>query len=211
MFCKTLPSISSAVYANSREASATSCARRILVAATSSIAEVIDVSQLELYAQVGENDRSNLKLGQSVDAQIYALPGEHFTGKVETVGGATSHEFWDDNSTHKFDVTILLDKRDPRLRPGFAARLTIRGDKLSHAVSIPGEAVFEREGKKIVYCKRSRGFETQEVKVRALSGGRAVLEGLQPGTVVALVNPEARASEKAKVGSSGPALGPGAK
>jgi len=177
----------------------------------SSIAEVIDVSHLELYAQVGENDRSNLKLGQSVDAQIYALPGEHFTGKVETVGGATSHEFWDDNSTHKFDVTILLDKRDPRLRPGFAARLTIRGDKLSHAVSIPGEAVFEREGKKIVYCKRSRGFETQEVKVRALSGGRAVLEGLQPGTVVALVNPEARASEKAKAGSSGPALGPGAK
>src|SRR6184192_2460371 len=78
----------------------------------SSIAEVIDVSHLELYAQVGENDRSNLKLGQSVDAQIYALPGEHFTGKVETVGGATSHEFWDDNSTHKFDVTILLDKRD---------------------------------------------------------------------------------------------------
>src|SRR5207248_648157 len=79
----------------------------------SSIAEVIDVSHLELYAQVGENDRSNLKLGQSVDAQIYALPGEHFTGKVETV--------------------------------------------------------------------------------------------------VALVNPEARASEKAKAGSSGPALGPGAK
>src|SRR5947199_3592076 len=34
----------------------------------SSIAEVIDVSRLELYAQVGENDRSNLKLGQSVDA-----------------------------------------------------------------------------------------------------------------------------------------------
>ena len=177
----------------------------------SAIGEVIDVSHLEVYAQVGENERSNLKQGQHVDIQVSAVPNDNFTGKVETVGGATSHEFWDDNSSHKFDVTVLLDKPDPRLRPGFAARLNIHGDQLSHAVSIPSEAVFERGGKKIVYCKRNRGFEAQEVKVRALSEGRAVLEGIQPGTVVALVNPEARGSEKTKESNSGPPLGPGTK
>ena len=177
----------------------------------SSIAEVIDMSHLEVSAQVGETDHSNLKPGQPVDIQVYALPNDKFTGKVETVGGATSHEFWNDNSQHKFDVTILLDKSDARLRPGFAASISIRGDRLSNAVSIPSEAVFEREGKKIVYCKRNRGFEAQEVKLRALSEGQAILEGVQPGTVVALVNPEARASEKAKPEGAGPALGPGAK
>jgi len=130
---------------------------------------------------------------------------------VETVGGATSHEFWDDNTTHKFDVTVLLDKPDPRLRPGFAARLTIRGEQLSHAVAIPSEAVFDREGKKIVYCKRNRGFEERTVKLRALSEGQAILEGLQPGAVVALVNPETRGSEKVKENSSGPQVGPSAK
>jgi HlyD family secretion protein len=178
----------------------------------SSIAEVIDISHLELYAQVGETDHSNLKPGQSVDTQIYALPGENFTGKVETVGGATSHEFWDDNAKHKFDLTVLLDKSDPRLRPGFAARLSIRGEQLSKAVSIPREAVFEREGKKIIYCKRGRGFETREVKVRAYSEGRAILEGIPSGTVVALVNPEAHVSDKAKAsGAAGPSLSGGAK
>ena len=177
----------------------------------SSIAEVIDISHLEVSAQVGETDHSNLKAGQSVDVQVYALPNDKFTGKVETVGGATSHEFWNDNSQHKFDVTILLDKPDPRLRPGFAARLVIRGEQLSHAVSIPSEAVFEREGKKIVYCKRKGGFEEQAVKLRALSDGQAIVEGLPPGTVVALVNPEARGSEKAKESATGPQLGPGAK
>ena len=174
----------------------------------SSIAEVIDVSHLEVYAQVGESDHSNLKAGQPVDIQVYALPGDRFTGKVETVGGATSHEFWDDNTRHKFDVTILLDKPDPRLRPGFAVKLSIRGDELSNAVSIPGEAVFDREGKKIVYCKQHGRFEAQQVRIRALSEGRAVLEGISPGTVVALVNPEARASEKAKASNAGPAPGP---
>ena len=127
------------------------------------------------------------------------------------VGGATSHEFWDDNARHKFDLTVLFDKNDARLRPGFAARLSIRGDQLSRAVSIPREAVFDREGKKIVYCKRNRSFEAQEVKLRALSEGRAIIEGIQPGTVVALVNPEARGSEKARESGAAPALGPSTK
>lgn len=174
----------------------------------SSIAEVIDISHLEISAKVGETDRTNLKAGQFVDILVDALPGETFPGKVLTVGGATSREFWDDPGQRKFDIAIQLDSKDPRLRPGFAARLSIRGDQLSKAVSIPSEAVFEREGKKIVYCKRNRGFESQEVKVRALSEGRAILEGVRLGTVVALVNPEARVSAKSKAGStSGPGLG----
>jgi HlyD family secretion protein len=174
----------------------------------SSIAEVIDSSRLEISAQVGETDRTNLKTGQSVDIKVDALPGESFTGKVRTVGGATAREFWDDNAKHKFDVAIQLDRADPRLRPGFEAQLSILGDHLTKAVSLPAEAVFEHDGKKIVYCERGRGFEMQEVKVRALSEGRAILEGVPVGTVVALVNPDKKRSGKPKEnGSATPSLG----
>jgi multidrug resistance efflux pump len=176
----------------------------------SSIAEVIDISHLEVSAQVNETDRINLKAGQSVEMKIDALPGETFSGKVQTVGGATSHEFWDDNAQHKFDVAVELDRTDPRLRPGFAVRLDILGDNLSRAVSIPGGAVFEHGGKKVVYCKRNRSFEMQEVKVRAVSEGRAILTGISPGTVVALVNPEKKPTGNGKSsGTSSPSLGPG--
>jgi len=176
----------------------------------SSIAEVIDISHLEVSAQVSETDRINLKAGQSVEMKIDALPGETFSGKVQTVGGATSHEFWDDNAQHKFDVAVELDRTDPRLRPGFAVRLDILGDNLSRAVSIPGGAVFEHGGKKVVYCKRNRSFEMQEVKVRALSEGRAILTGISPGTVVALVNPEKKPAGSGKSsGTTSPSLGPG--
>ena len=176
----------------------------------SSIAEVIDISHLEVSAQVGETDRINLKAGQSVEMKIDALPGETFSGKVQTVGGATSHEFWDDNAQHKFDVAVELDRTDPRLRPGFAVRLDILGDNLSRAVSIPGGAIFEHGGKKVVYCKRNRSFEMQEVKVRAVSEGRAILTGISPGTVVALVNPEKKPAGSGKSsGTTSPSLGPG--
>jgi HlyD family secretion protein len=174
----------------------------------SSIAEVIDSSRLEISAQVGETDRTNLKTGQPVDIKIDALPGESFAGTVRTVGGATASEFWDNDSKHKFDVAVQLNRADPRLRPGFQARLSILGDHLTRAVSLPAEAIFEHAGKKIVYCERGRGFEMQEVKVRALSEGRAILEGIPVGTVVALVNPEKKRSGKPKEGGSAtPSLG----
>ncbi len=176
----------------------------------SPIAEVIDSSRLEISARVGETDRTNLKTGQSVEIEVDALPGESFKGTVRTVGGATAGEFWDDNSKHKFDVAIQLEHADPRLRPGFEAQLSILGDHLSRAVSLPAEAVFEHDGKKIVYCERGRGFEMQEVKVRALSEGRAILEGVSVGTVVALVNPDKKRSGKPKEGgSAAPSLGAG--
>ena len=175
----------------------------------SSIAEVIDMSQLEVSSKIGETDRINLKAGQSVELSIQALPGETFSGKVLNVGGATSHEFWDDNSQHTFDVTVQLDRADPRLHPGFAVRLNILGDNLSRAVSIPGGAIFDHYGKKVVYCKRNRGFEMQEVKVRAVSEGRAILSGLPAGTIVALVNPEKKTAGNGKSGrTANPSLGP---
>jgi HlyD family secretion protein len=178
----------------------------------SSIAEVIDMSHLEVSAQIGENDRINLKTGQSVEIKVDALPGETFSGKVQTVGGATSHEFWDDNAQHKFDVAVQLDRPDSRLHPGFAVRLSILGDNLSRAVSIPGGAIFDHDGKKVVYCKRNRGFEAQEVKIRAVSEGRAILSGISPGTVVALVNPEKKSAGNNKSGGSPtPSLGPASK
>jgi len=141
--------------------------------------------------------------------KIDALPGETFSGKVQTVGGATSHEFWDENARHKFDVAVQLDRADARLRPGFAVRLNILGDNLARAVSIPGGAIFDHDGKKVVYCKRNRGFEMQEIKIRAVSEGRAILSGISPGTVVALVNPEKHSAGNTKNGgNSNPSVGP---
>jgi HlyD family secretion protein len=172
------------------------------VNAGSTIGEVIDTSHLEISAQVSETDRTNLKTGQPVDITIDALPGETFAGKVRTVGGATAREFWDDNSKHKFDVAIQLERVDPRLRPGFEASLSILGDHLSRAVSLPAEAVFDHAGKKVVYCQRGRSFEMQEVKISAISEGQAILQGIPVGTVVALVNPEKKLSGKPKEGAT---------
>lgn len=177
-----------------------------------SIAEVIDEKKLEVSCQVGEADRANLKEGQRVEVLVDALPREKFSGKVQNIAGTSARDFFDDSTQRKFEATIALDSSDTRLHPGFAAKLTIFGEQMTGAYSIPREAVFQHNGKPIAYVKSSKGFEPKEVKVRAYDEGRAVVEGLAPGAEVALVNPEAKSSEKGKGSSAVPEpIAPGGK
>jgi HlyD family secretion protein len=175
------------------------------------VAEVIDMNQLEISAKVGETERANLKSGLAAEAQVDALPGQTFSGKLVSIASSAGGMFWGQDSEKKFEVTIRLDRTDARLRPGFATRLTILGDNMPRALSLPREAVFEKDGKSRVFVKQSDGFVPQEVKVIALSEGRAVVDGLSSGTLVALVNPENHTAAKSKSeGVAAPAFGPGA-
>ena len=172
------------------------------------VAEVIDTSKMEIASKVSEKDRPYLKKDQPVEVQMDAFPGEKVKGKIASVAGATSEGFFSDNLQRTFDVTVQLDREDARLRPGFSAQLTFLGERIPGALTIPMEAVFEHAGKTVVYTKQGSSWESQDVKVRAYSEGRAILEsGLTAGTQVALVNPEDHGSGKGKSGgTAGPSV-----
>ncbi len=177
------------------------------------VAEVIDTGKMEITTKVSEKDRPYLKKDQPVEIEMDAFPGEKVKGKIASVAGATGQGFFMDNLQRTFDVTVQLDREDARLRPGFSAQLTFVGERMPGALTIPMEAVFEHAGKTIVYTKQGSSWESQDVKVRAYSEGRAILEsGLTAGTQVALVNPEARGTGKGKSGGvAGPSLGASAR
>lgn len=174
------------------------------------VAEVVDIAKMEISAQVLEGERPFLKAGDRAVISVDALPGQELAGKVSSVAGAANREFWQSDSQKKFDIKVVFDRGDSRLRPGFSARMTLLGDNVSRVCFIPREAIFQKNGKTIVYAKESGNWIPREVKVRAYSEGRALLENLHAGTVVALVDPQKQTNGKAKSpGASGPALGAG--
>lgn len=175
----------------------------------STIAEVVDISSMEISAQVLEGERPFLKAGDTAVISVDALPGEEIPGKVSNVAGAVNRQFWEADSQRKFDVKVTFDHADLRLRPGFSAKLTLLGDNVTRICFIPREAIFQKNGKTVVYVKQATGWVAREVKVRAYSEGRALLENLNAGTVVALVDPEKQSGSKAKP-SGGPGLKLGA-
>jgi multidrug efflux pump subunit AcrA (membrane-fusion protein) len=91
------------------------------------------------------------------------------------------------------------------MRPGLTAQVVIRGDEKKNVLYIPRQALFLKEGKRIAYVKNGSGFEAHEVKVQSESESRASVEGLNPGSEVALVDPTA--PRKSSAAASSPGLG----
>lgn len=79
---------------------------------------------------------------------------------------------------------------DILLRPGLLADVEIIVDQVKDAITIPMQAVFEREGKNMVYVKTPAGFEAREVSAaRRTESTMVIAEGLKPGEVLALSDP----------------------
>jgi hypothetical protein len=153
--------------------------------------QVVDPAGLDLTAKIGEQDRSNVVAGQPVEVVFDALPGKVFHGKVKSVAGASVQPFFSSDAKGSFDVSIQLLDSDARLRSGFSARLVFVGDRKRNVLYLPRQALFLKDGKRIVYLKKGNGYEQREVKIESQNESRAAIEGLSDGDKIALVDPTA--------------------
>ncbi len=161
------------------------------VEAGAKVGQVIDPREMELGAKVGELDRNNIKEGQSVDIALDALPGIILHGTVKSLGGSNNRAFWEADTSAKFDVTIALASKDPRLRPGLSAQITIHGEPLKDVFYLPRLAVMSKDSRQVVYVKNGSSFEPRELKVLAQNESRIAVEGVAAGTEVAMIDPTA--------------------
>jgi HlyD family secretion protein len=153
------------------------------------IVQVHAVDEMEISAKVNESDRANFNAGQPVQVLVDAIPGKTFGGKTKTVAGMAARD-WSMGDMRRFDATFQLSETDPSIRPGVTAQVTITGEVVKDALYLPRQAIFEKEGKQLVYIKNGGDFQSQEVKIKVRNESQVVVEGLNEGTVVALVNPD---------------------
>jgi len=157
----------------------------------SSIAQVVDPQGLDLTSKIGEQDRSNVQVGQQVNVVFDALPGETFHGTVKSVGGMSMRQFFSSDSSGSFDVGIQLAKEDTRLRSGLTAQIVFIGASKKNVLWVPRQAIFIKDGKRIAYAKKGNGYDQREVKILSENESRAQVDGLDEGSRIALVDPTA--------------------
>jgi HlyD family secretion protein len=93
---------------------------------------------------------------------------------------------------------------DVLLRPGLLADVEIIVEKIPNAIHIPAQAVFEKEGKMLVYVRSGSRWEPREVKPLKRSESTMVIaSGLNPGETIALSDPNARPGDKKKQQEAG--------
>jgi HlyD family secretion protein len=165
------------------------------------VANVFDISTMEIKAKVNEQQRNNLATGQTATVAADELSGVPLTAKITAVSGLAQEDFWSTSGPLRdFDVTLQLDHADPRLRPGTSVELVMAGTRVENVLHLPRQAIFEKAGKPVVYVRHGNRFEATQVKPTHRTETRVAIEGLAEGTEVALVNPDL-AAKAAKTAS----------
>ena len=150
-----------------------------------------DPSSLRISAHVDETERGRLALKQPVTVHLDAIPDRQFTGTIEDISTLASEDFsagWP--IPRDFDLRIVLDQSDPRLKPGMTAQVAVIVDRVRDALTIPVQASFQKEGDTLAYVWSGSKFRPQPIEVSRRSGDRIlVAKGLQPGDRIALQDP----------------------
>ncbi len=163
------------------------------VSSGSAVLDIVDTEQMEVNGKIYEMDRANLKEGQDVVIRPDALPGVALPGKMKSLAGMTSRGFFSADPNKTFDVVFSLVQQDPGLRPGMSAEVEIITQRVSNAVYVPLQAVFEKEGKKWVFAQNNGRFQRREISTGRRSESQVeIVKGLSGGEEVALLDPEAR-------------------
>lgn len=119
----------------------------------STLMTLADMSVITAEVKVDETDIVNVALGQPADVTIDALPGRIFKGKVTQVGDqallrttgiATSQSTTGTEEAKDFKVVVTLEVPSEELRPGLSATAKITTAHRSDALTIPIQALVQR-------------------------------------------------------------------
>ena len=272
------------------------------------VLDILDLSELEVLARVGELDRANLHEGQEVSITLDAVPDQKFRGTIKTMSGMASSAVFSGDPSKKFDVVFGIDMKQlmtalgakpeqirqvmdtaarnaahptvatmampipeapgstppaaapppaatksatpakksrakdddlsafvnatnvfgtdeeraraklpppPEedsqlsvlLRPGLLADIEIFVEKIPNAISVPNQAILEKDGKPFVYVQQNGRFEQRFVKIARRSESVTVIaDNLKANEVVSLGDPFAKADSGSSSKKSGSAV-----
>ncbi|HEX3880577.1 MAG TPA: efflux RND transporter periplasmic adaptor subunit [Bryobacteraceae bacterium] len=151
------------------------------------IAEIPDLTTLEMDAKVEETDRGRISTGEDTRIRIDALPELNVTAKLAQISPLAEQGFeWP--PTRSFHAYASLSKPDSRLRPDMNGGMDVVIDRIPNAISIPAKALFTHEGKPIVYVANHGHYTPTEIEILARNPDEIAVKGIPAGVAVALVD-----------------------
>ena len=160
--------------------------------AGASILELPDLSSIHLEARLDETDRGRLHVGQQAVVKIEAVPGKDFQARVDLISVLARVDFssgWP--PVRNFDLGLVLSDPDSRIKPGMTATARIAADRLADSTLVPVEAIFQKDGRPVVYRLDGSKFDEQPIDIaRRGREQAAVSNGVKAGDKLAVRRPD---------------------
>lgn len=150
-----------------------------MIGTDQNVFKVTDFDPLQAILFVPEHEMAKIDNGQLAKLTVDALPGKTFEGHVERISPIV------DPATGTFKVTVYIDEKDSKLKPGMFGRISIVYDTRSNTKMIPKMAVMNEDQTQMVYVIKDSVAYKKEIQTGYTNGVNIeVLEGLEDGEVV---------------------------
>lgn len=140
---------------------------------------IADMSVITAEVKVDETDIVNVKLGQTAEVKIDAIPDKTFKGKVTEIGNnavlrssglATTQTTAGSQEAKDFKVVVTLDAPPENLRPGLSATAKITTAAKSDVLAIPIQALTIRTKTELEAATKGKGSAQAAAPEKAKAG-----------------------------------------
>lgn len=130
--------------------------------------QIADLSKMKVTVQVGEKDIAKIAVGQSANVTYPAFPDIVSQGTVTAIASvANSDSGSGSGGSVTFNVDILIEAPDARLKPGMTAEVSVVTEQLDDVVMVPTMALMTEDGEHyyVNVATNDEGKQTRRVKV----------------------------------------------
>lgn len=152
--------------------------------AKAAVVTIADPASVQVEADVSESNLAKVRVGQPCEIQLDAVPDARYRGILHTIVPTA------DRSKASVMVKVRFIDRDPRILPEMSAKVAFLERAIAPAeqkprTAVPGEAVVDRSGRKVVFILQ--GERVQEVPVttgESFGDFMEILSGAKAGQVI---------------------------
>ncbi len=133
--------------------------------------QIADLSKMKVTVQVGEKDIAKIAVGQSANVTYPAFPDIVSQGTVAAIASVANSDSNSGGGSVTFNVDILIEAPDSRLKPGMTAEVSVVTEKLDDVVMVPTMALMTEDGEHyyVNLATDSEGKKTRRVKVTVVT------------------------------------------
>lgn len=140
------------------------------------VVDIVNVGTMRINFNVPEVDVRFLEVGQKAPVKVDTYPDREWTGTVDFVAWKA------DTATRTFQVRLVVDNREGKIRPGMIARAAFVRRALENAVTVPLFCIQDKGGERIVFIEKDGVALARTVELGVIDGDRVqVLKGINSG------------------------------
>ena len=133
--------------------------------------QIADLSKMKVTVQVGEKDIAKIAVGQSANVTYPAFPDIVSQGTVTAIASVANSDSNSGGGSVTFNVDILIEAPDSRLKPGMTAEVSVVTEQLDDVVMVPTMALMTEDGEHyyVNVATDDEGKQTRRVKVTVVT------------------------------------------